>query len=119
MSTFGKTEKLSNKKTLDTLFKKGKVVNAYPLRLLYVESEWLEETSYKVAFGVPKRKFRRAVDRNRIKRLMREAYRLNKHELPANDKKNALMIMYLNNQMPTYKVIENKLLKLMQKFKEQ
>lgn len=75
--SFPKSSRLSGKKDIDHLFKAGKSAMAFPFRILKLESK----DSAKVLFSVPYRNFRRATDRNRVKRLMREAWRKNRHLL--------------------------------------
>ncbi len=73
-------------------------------------------------FTVSKKNFKRAVDRNRIKRVMREAVRLHKHELDQNDGMDldsfAFMILYVGNELPEFKVIEPKIISLFDRFKK-
>lgn len=78
---FGKQEKLKSRKVIDALFKDGKSCAAFPLRVKY-RFYPIQETAVPVQAGVSvsKRHFKRAVDRNRLKRLMREAYRLQKQD---------------------------------------
>ena len=78
--TYPKSQKLKSKKTIDLLFTKGKSVSKFPLRLVYMEEENQEE-SIKMGVSVSKKYFKKAVDRNYFKRVLRECYRLNKHIL--------------------------------------
>ena len=75
--TYGKSEKLKSKKSIELLFNEGNSVASFPLRLIYFKNS-NEENTCKIGVSVPKKKVPNAVDRNRIKRLMRESYRLNK-----------------------------------------
>ena len=78
--TFGKEEHLCGKTAIDELYKTGESFFLYPFRAQYKEvSE--ESVPVRCLVNAPKRRFKHAVDRNRIKRLMREAYRKNKHAL--------------------------------------
>ena len=79
--TFGKQEKLKSRKLIERLFEEGKSVKKYPIRLVYLQTDHTSDLPAQVGFSVPKRHFKRAVDRNRIKRLLREAYRIQKKEL--------------------------------------
>ena len=72
---FPKSEKLTHKALWEAAFLKGKTVKAYPLRLSFLPAEMPPGVRCQAGFAVPKRKFRNATDRNRIKRIMREAYR--------------------------------------------
>jgi ribonuclease P protein component len=80
--TFRKGERLSKEKHIQELFTKGSSFYLYPFKVL-VNGPKADEKFHQVLISVSKRNFRRAVDRNRIKRLIREAYRLNKELLPS------------------------------------
>ena len=73
--TLSKQERLSSLKEIEILFKEGHSLTKYPFRLVWRQVALPDEVPVKVMFSVSKKKFPRAVDRNRIKRLMREAYR--------------------------------------------
>lgn len=108
--TLSKHERLTRKSYFDALFSKGKSLKSFPLRVVYLEFlpenfeqiKFLPENS-QVAFSVPKRKFKRATDRNRIKRQMREAYRLNKSILQRNL---AVVFIYLPHEKLDFDPIE-------------
>lgn len=111
--TFGKSEKLKSKKEIDQLFNEGKSVSAYPLKLIYTQTE----TNLKVGVSVSKRNFKNAVDRNHIKRLLREGYRLNKNEVLNNKAlPYSFMILYISKEMPDFKTINLKMKQLITKF---
>ncbi len=78
--TLCKQERLSSLKGIEKLFKEGRSVAKFPIRLVWLDNSEPETQSFpvQVMFSVSKKKFPRAVDRNRIKRLMREGYRMNK-----------------------------------------
>ena len=108
---FPKNEKLKSSKTISELFLEGKVHTQFPIRMLYKANS--EETN-RIAFSVPKRRFKHAVDRNRIKRQLREVYRLNKNLL-VNDSgiSQDIMFIYLGNKLPEYALLEKKMIKLL------
>ncbi|WP_281336828.1 ribonuclease P protein component [Flavobacterium eburneipallidum] len=119
--TYPKTEKLKSKITIDLLFSKGKSVSKYPLRLVYVESDFgiPEDSDQKIKMGVSvsKKNFKHAVDRNYFKRVLRETYRLNKHLLVDNlDKKYAFMFFYQTKDRLSYEEINTKTIQLFEKF---
>lgn len=104
--TLGKNKKLKSKKAIDELFSKGLSIRKGALLVKYVTIEG--EQMSKVAFSVPKRFFKHAVDRNRVKRLMRESYRLNQHEIKTVENQFCnLMWVYQSNKLPDYEHIEN------------
>jgi len=76
--TFPKKEHLCGEIRLGKLYAEGKAFIVYPLRVVYKISENQDNVPVKVLVSVPKKRFKHAVDRNRIKRLMRESYRLSK-----------------------------------------
>jgi len=114
--SFNKSEKLKSKTLIDTLFKEGKSVSAFPLRLVYMPLDQSDSVLSKAGVSVSKRDFKRAVDRNRIKRLIREAYRLHKPEYLSNIlTPHAFMILYIGKEMPTLQELEKKMLVLFNK----
>lgn len=115
--TFPKKEKLKSKKQIDLLFKEGKGLSNYPLRLLFMKSEELLPSKIQTAVAVPKKNFKSAVKRNSIKRLIRESYRLNKHRIFNNIEGNyAFLFLYLGNEICDYEVVEKSMLTLFNKF---
>lgn len=119
--TYPKSEKLKSKITIDLLFSKGKSVSKYPLRLVYVESDYgiPEDSDQKLKMGVSvsKKYFKHAVDRNYFKRVLRETYRLNKYILIDNlDKPYAFMFFYQTKDRLTYEEINTKTIELFEKF---
>lgn len=111
LHTFPKNEHLKSRKTIESLFSKNLSLKAYPLRAVY---DYIEsDVSLKAGFSVPKRKFQKAVDRNLIKRRMREAFRLHnsdlKMALKAKNESLAIMILYTASAIPEYAEIESKM----------
>jgi ribonuclease P protein component len=76
--TFSKEEKLSSHINIDRLFSTGKSFSVHPFKVFYCITDGQDKSPARVLIAVPRKKFRRAVDRNRLKRMIREAYRLNK-----------------------------------------
>ena len=122
--TFKKIERLKSRKVIGDIFSSGKVIGAHPVKLFWIEKKvdnTANEPAFQFAFTVSKKKFKRAVDRNRIKRLMRESVRLQKHKLTElneiNDRKFAFMLLYIGDELPNYKHIEEKVNKCFDQFK--
>lgn len=118
-----KEERLKSKKMLGALFKGANSFVAYPLRIVWLpfpEDERTPETPVQMAVSVPKRNFKTAVERNRLKRQIREAYRLHKHglieKLNPNDRPIALMIMFIAKEQLTFTEIQAGMLKMIRKF---
>jgi ribonuclease P protein component len=80
-NTFRKPEKICNQNQIDNLFKGGKSMKSGLFKLIFVKTESSGKSPVQVLIAVPKKNLRHAVDRNRMKRLIREAYRLNKHKI--------------------------------------
>lgn len=103
--TFPKKEKLKSRKLITKVFEEGKSVTKFPVKLLYLPIEALE--NHQAAFAVPKKSFKSAVDRNRMKRQLREAYRLQKEVLNVSSEiKYALLFLYLGKEKPVYETLE-------------
>jgi len=76
--TFSREERLTGKSGIDQLFNDGKSFNLFPFRVFYILAENPAEPAARLLIAIPKKKVRHAVDRNRLRRLVREAYRLHK-----------------------------------------
>lgn len=117
MSTFPKSEKLCSKIVIGSLFQGGKKVKKFPMVLLYANQTDFEQ--HKIAFSVPKRNFKKAVDRNRIKRQLREIYRLNKYRIDElTSQKLAMFLIYNSNKMPSYQELEKNFMLLLERLKK-
>ena len=96
--TFKKLERLVSRKVIEQLMAEGKNLHMSPFRLVWLPKKLLSPYPLQVAFSVPKRNFRMAVQRNRIKRLMREVYRKNKSTLyallKARNEQYAMLLVY-------------------------
>lgn len=114
---YPKNEKLKSKTTIGLLFSEGKSVSKYPLRLVYHSGSLNEDEKIKMGVSVSKRNFKKAVDRNYFKRILRETYRLNKHLLIDNlDKPYAFMLFYQTKDRLSYEEINTKTIQLFEKF---
>jgi ribonuclease P protein component len=117
--TYPKHEKLKSKTTIDLLFSEGNSVSKFPLRLVYVENTEENAELIKMGVSVSKKYFKKAVDRNYYKRVLRETYRLNKHLLiDSLQKPYAFMLFYQTKERLSYQEIEEKTIQLFQKFSE-
>ncbi len=117
--TFGysKKDKLKSKKTIEQLFKGGQSITAYPLKLIYLKTEFDDGSILKTGVSVSKKLHKTAVARNRIKRLLREAYRLNKPLYFNNSTTSyAFMILYLSKEGISFDALHTSMQKLFKKF---
>ncbi len=112
-NTFTKKEKLKSKKLTDTLFANGNAFLVFPIRVLYLLVQNTQDIPVQIGVSVSKRHFKKAVDRNRIKRLLREAYRTQKHALQNNateEKKHLIaFFIYIDKVLPQNSIIEKKM----------
>lgn len=115
--TFNKKEKLKSEKLIEQLFAEGQSVAVYPMRMVYLQTTFEDGSKLKAGVSVTKRNFKNAVDRNRLKRLMREAYRLHKDTYFNNFSTSyALMILYIGKDKSDFDVINQKMIELFNKF---
>lgn len=109
--SYNKFEKLKSRKQIELLFAKGKSISAFPVKVFYLPVDHTPVHPVQVGVGVSARNFKKAVDRNTIKRRMREAYRLHKlplHEhLVAQQKSVAVFILWIDKQMPASAVLQD------------
>lgn len=126
--SLSKSERVSSQKQIDKLFRGGnsKSMSAFPLRMVYMaeerEMDWRCPEA-QMMVSVPKRYFKRAVKRNRIKRLVREAYRLNRHLLTAqlpDDRKTSLSVCFIwtDDKLRTFADVEEKMQSLLTRLGE-
>jgi len=114
--SLGKNYKLCSKVIIEELFKSGTTVKSYPLIAIIKTVEFSDRTPFKIVFSAPKRTFRKAVQRNRIKRICKEAVRLNKSVLETYLKDNktqlALFLVYSSKDELKHNQLEKKVVKL-------
>jgi len=111
MFTFQKGEKLKSRKTIGKLFTEGKSFISYPIRFVWVKMESpLSEFPIQMALTVPKRSFPKAVNRNRLRRRIRESYRLNKYfiytKLSSSSGQYGIMLIYIARETLDFHQIE-------------
>ena len=112
--TFRKNERLKSEKQIEALFLKGQRATAFPLRMVYMKNPAEQQTT-QIAISVPKKNFKKAVVRNRIKRQIREAYRLEKPLLANNSGVFALLFLYISKQEEDYAKIRHAMGELLKK----
>jgi len=111
--TLNKSEILRHKKVIKELFKSGTSFTIYPIKIIFgIKSEG----QHQVLFSVPLKKFKKAVERNKIRRRLKEAYRLNKHILDLNDKaKLNIVYIYISEQILPFEILQEKIIESLEK----
>ncbi|NCT10082.1 MAG: ribonuclease P protein component [Flavobacteriia bacterium] len=113
--TLGKLERLKSRKLIEKLFAEGKSVKKFPLRMVFLQTSHTSTFPMQAGFSVPKRNFKRAVDRNRLKRLLRETYRLRKEILYTKlEKPTICMISYIGKEEISFEEMYSKMTILLQ-----
>lgn len=125
--TLGKNERLKSRKQIELLFSEGKSFTINPFRVYFiVNGQWSMVNGLQFGVGVSAKNFKRAVDRNRIKRLTKEAWRLQKNELQeklkTSRKQLNVFFIYTSKELPDFSLVKNKvaiaLKKLLEKINE-
>ena len=127
--SLGRNERLKSRKQIDQLFKEGKKISLFPLHIYYQFTQLTTHDSPKessrtqlttrLGVGVSAKNFKKAVDRNRIKRLIRESYRLQKptfiNTIKVDNQQLSVFIVYAGNELPDYKLVYDKVAIALQK----
>jgi ribonuclease P protein component len=122
--TLGSTERLKSRKIIELLFKEGKSVAAHPIRITYKKTD-NQANPLQAGFSVSSRNFKKAVDRNRIKRLMRESFRKQKSTFLGLLNKQgaqismAIFIIYTGKELPVYEFVDEKMRLALKKLADQ
>ena len=109
--TFPKSEKLCGQISIDHLYRQGKRFVAWPLRVTYLPID----SATQVVVWAPKSLFKKAVDRNHLRRLMREAYRLNKDIIEGENMHYQLAFNYIDKEKQPYAIIEKAICKALKR----
>jgi len=111
--TYSKKERLKSRKLTEQLFKEGKSFTLFPVKVFYLKIEEPSDAPVKAGVGASGRVFKKAVDRNRIKRLLREAYRLEKAVLTDYTRSHnitvAVFLLYVDKVLPEHNLIQSKM----------
>ena len=113
-----KKQKLKSRKLIAEVFAGGKSFSVFPLRITYLLKPSIEDAGIQIGVTASKKNFKRAVDRNRIKRLLREAYRLQKNDLLTKvkdaDTSCAVFFMYSGKEIASFKEISEVMTKALE-----
>jgi len=113
--TLGRDQRLKSRKQIERIFREGKSIHVFPFRIYYIPPQPFVEgrQTLQAGFGASRRNFKKAVDRNRIKRLTREAYRLKKEALGLLLKEKrlslSLFFIYTGKELPHYELVSGKI----------
>ena len=124
--TLGKNERLKSRKAIELLFKAGRSFSVFPFRVVYVTTDDGRRTTdsafLQAGFTVSSKNFKRAVDRNSVKRLMREAYRLQKNELQqqllSGNKTLSVFFIFNGSEIPEYDLVFSKMTKALKQLQK-
>lgn len=116
--TYSRSEKLKSRKLLNQVFAEGKSLNVFPLKITFTSKDIETISSANIGVGASSRYFKKAVDRNRVKRLLREAYRLHKNqllELLPEKKQVNVFILFIGKEIAETALIAEKMPIILQK----
>ena len=117
--SLGKANKLCNQKIIDDVFESGELIKSYPFVLKFKETELSNQVGFQIVFSAPKRTFRKAVQRNRIKRLCKEAFRAQRNlldkYLQEHNKQLALFLVYTSKEELSLPLLNGRTQKLIKK----
>lgn len=118
---FSKEDKITGEKRIDNLFRNGDSFIAYPLRVLCLKNNRQATPTVSVLISIPKKRIKSAVKRNRMKRLIREAYRLNRHVLNDGLSEGSISadvgFVYVKDDLADYALIEKAMCKALLELK--
>ena len=118
--TFKKNERITGEKRIESLFSNGQSFVAYPMRVIFAKTASVADLPpVSVLVSVPKKRIKSAVQRNRIKRLIRETYRLNKHLIATCDCHLDVAFVYVKDELSDYATVEKGMLKALKFLSEQ
>ncbi|EOZ92442.1 Ribonuclease P protein component [Indibacter alkaliphilus LW1] len=115
----GKSERLHSEKSIKELFDKGSSFFLYPFKVVLLDLPSNQDGTVQVLFSVPKKKIKKAVLRNFVKRRVKEAYRLNKHLLSVGPQRRKLIgFIYVSSEVVSFQYIQGRMVKVITKIKE-
>ncbi len=120
--SFTKEERLSLKRSIDLLFEKGRSFVAFPLRVVYLPLEETASVPVSILISVSKKRIRHAVGRNRVKRLVREAYRVHKYDLvdslSEEHRRMLVAFLYMDGEIHPFSGVEKAMVKAIRILRE-
>lgn len=122
MAKFPSNERIKSKLILEQVYNEGALIKAYPIKIKFLEIDALTDHTVQIVISIPKRIIKKATARNRIRRQLKEIYRLNKAQLvekyQTKNKGLALFLIYTGKESPTFGHLENKLKELISKLEQ-